>query len=189
MRARALRAAPAGTIILIAVWTSLEVFRLTDARWIGVLLSILVFGLAAIAAATAFGWAWTRPIGVGLIGIVYFAAHAFALGISVVPDLLYLTVAIAYVELHVVADRFAPLYEVPLDASERRRMRRPLARAMLRLAMASVLAILVPLIAADLAIAGIVPATTIPSAILLAAALVAVVVLLALLPVLERRSA
>jgi len=47
----------------------------------------------------------------------------------------------------------------------------------------------VPILAADLAVAGIVPATTIPTAIVLAGALVAVVALLALMPSLSRRAA
>ena len=48
------------------------------------------------------------------------------------------------------------------------------------------LSVVVPILAADLAVAGIVPATTIPTAIALAGALVAVVALLALLPSLKR---
>jgi len=54
---------------------------------------------------------------------------------------------------------------------------------------AAVLSVVVPVLAADLAVAGIVPATTIPTAIALAGALVAVVALLALLPSLSRRPA
>ena len=50
------------------------------------------------------------------------------------------------------------------------------------------LSVVVPILAADLAVAGIVPATTIPTAIALAGALVAVVALLALMPSLSRRA-
>src|SRR5439155_628090 len=53
-------------------------------------------------------------------------------------------------------------------------------------ALFTVLSVVVPILAADLAVAGIVPTTTIPTAIALAGALVAVVALLALLPSLKR---
>lgn len=187
--AKALRAAPAVTLILLAVWTFLEILKTPGLRWVGSLLSIFVFGLGLVALAFAIGWTWGRPFGIACIALAYFASHAFVLGISVVPDLVYLTIAIAHVELRILADRFAPLYEAQLNASERRRIRGALARAILRLSVASVLAVFIPILAADLAVAGIVPATTIPSAIFLAAALVAVVVALALLPIFERRTA
>ena len=61
-------------------------------------------------------------------------------------------------------------------------------RAVLRLIIAAVLSVIVPILAADLAVAGIVPATTIPTAIALAGPLVAVVTLLALTPCLSRRA-
>ncbi len=58
---------------------------------------------------------------------------------------------------------------------------------MVRLTIASILAVVIPLLAADLATAGVVPVTTIPTALLLSAALVAVVLILALLPSLESK--
>ena len=62
-------------------------------------------------------------------------------------------------------------------------------RAVLRLTVAAVLSVVVPILAADLAVAGVVPVTTVPTAIALAAGLVAVVALLAVVPSLERRTA
>src|SRR2546427_272076 len=56
-------------------------------------------------------------------------------------------------------------------------------------AAAVILSVVGPILAAALAVAGIVPATTIPTAIALAGALVAVVALLALMPSLSRRAA
>ena len=189
LSARALRVAPTATFILLAVWTFVEILRAPDPRWVGSLLSIFVFGLAVLGLATAFGWAWIRPFGLACIAASYFVVHAFVVGVSVGLDLAYLTLAIASVELRILAERFAPLYETRLDASERKRIRGALTHAVLRLLVASILAVFVPILAADLALAGIVPATTIPSAILLAAALVAVVVAIALLPIFERRAA
>jgi hypothetical protein len=51
-----------------------------------------------------------------------------------------------------------------------------------------IVAVVVPLFAADLAVAGVVPLTTIPSALLLSVGLVAVVVLIALLPTLDAKA-
>jgi hypothetical protein len=51
-----------------------------------------------------------------------------------------------------------------------------------------IVAVVVPLFAADLAVAGVVPLTTIPTALLLSAGLVAVVVLIALLPTLDAKA-
>jgi hypothetical protein len=51
------------------------------------------------------------------------------------------------------------------------------------------MAFLLPIFAGELALAGTVPLTTIPTAVALAAALITVLVLLALLPTLERRRA
>ena len=60
-----------------------------------------------------------------------------------------------------------------------------LLRALIRLTIASFLAVVIPLLAADLATAGVVPVTTIPTAFLLSVGLVAVVLIIALLPSLE----
>ncbi len=63
-----------------------------------------------------------------------------------------------------------------------------LVRALLRLAVAGTLAVFVPIVAADLSISGVLPTTTIQTAIFFAMGLVAIVTWLALLPVLARSS-
>ncbi len=184
----ALRAAPAAALAVLVGWAFLDGLGVADPRWRTPLLALLAIGLGLIAIAGAFGWAWVHPIGLTVLGGSYVGAHAFVLGIQVLPALVYLVLGIVHVELRVLAERFAPIYDAPLGPAERTRIRGALVRALLRLSVASVLGGLVPVLAADLAVAGIVPATTIPTAILLAAALVAVVVLIALLPILERRA-
>ncbi len=185
----ALRVAPTATLTLLGLWAFADILGVPDARWSESLLTILGAGFGILVFAAALRSSWVRPIGLGCVGASYFATHTFVLGVQVGPALLYLTLLIAHVELRILRERFAFLYAAQLGSVARRRIRNALARAVSRLIVASALAIVVPILAANLAVAGIVPATTIPTAILLAAALVAVVFILALLPILERRVA
>jgi hypothetical protein len=94
----------------------------------------------------------------------------------------------AYVEVRILAERFAPLFLAPITVVQRQQFGRALLRALTRLTAALMVAVVVPLFAADLAIAGVVPLTTIPTALLLSAGLVAVVILIALLPSLDAKA-
>ena len=185
----ALRGAPQATLAILGTWAVLDVLGIRDGRWSLAFLIVVLGGLSFIVLSAAFRWDSIRPIGLGGLGGGYVTAHAFFLGLDVVPALIFLTLLIGHVELRILAERFAPIYEASLDATELSRVRGALGRAVLRLGIATVLAILVPIVAADLAVAAVVPATTIPTALLLAGALVAVVMVLALLPSLERRTA
>ena len=185
----ALRGAPQVTLAVLGTWAVLDVLGIHDGRWSLAFLIVVLGGLSFIVLSAAFHWDSIRPIGLVGLGGGYVTAHAFFLGLDVVPALIFLTLLIGHVELRILAERFAPIYEASLDATELSRVRGALGRAVLRLGIATVLAILVPIVAADLAVAAVVPATTIPTALLLAGALVAVVMVLALLPSLERRTA
>ena len=185
----ALRGAPHVMLGVLAIWATLDVLEIHDGRWSFGFLIVILGGATFIVLAAAIHWSSIRPIGLVALGGAYVTAHAFLLGLDVVPALVFLTLLIAHVELRILAERFAPIYEASLDATELSRVRGALGRAVLRLGIATVLAILVPIVAADLAVAAVVPATTIPTALLLAGALVAVVMVLALLPSLERRTA
>jgi hypothetical protein len=184
----ALRGAPHVVLGVLAIWAVLDFFAMRDSRWSFAFLIVILVGLTFIVLAAAVHWSSIRPIGLVAVGGAYVTAHAFLLGLDVVPALVFLTFLIAHVELRILAERFAPLYEASLGPSERARIRGALARAILRLGIATALAVAVPILAADLAVAAVVPATTIPTALLLAAALVVVVMILALLPSLERRA-
>ncbi|MCI4371349.1 MAG: hypothetical protein L3J78_01730, partial [Thermoplasmata archaeon] len=105
---------------------------------------------------------------------------------SVVPALFFVVLLMVHVELRILADRFAPLYDSTMTAANRDRLRAALVDAVLRLAVAASHAVVEPMFAADLAATGVVSLTTLPSAMILAAALVAVVLLVAVLPGLER---
>ena len=185
----ALRAAPVVTMAFLLGWAIWDVSAIADGRWITALLAILGIGAAAIVVSSAFRWRGIRAVGLIAIGAGYVGAHALVLGVQLVPALVFLSILISYVEVRILAERFAPLFEAGLRPDERRRISGALGRAVLRLVVAAVLSVVVPILAADLAVAGIVPATTIPTAIALAGALVAVVALLALMPSLSRRAA
>ena len=185
----ALRAAPVVTLAVLLGWAIWDVSAIGDGRWIVALSAILGIGAVALIVSFVFHWRGIRALGLVAIGAGYVGAHAFVLGVQLVPALIFLSVLISQVELRILAERFAPLYEAGLRPQERTRIHGALGRAVLRLVIAAVLCVVVPLLAADLAVAGIVPATTIPTAIALAGALVAVVALLALMPSLSRRAA
>ncbi|MGQ0797980.1 MAG: hypothetical protein ACT4OI_08995, partial [Methanobacteriota archaeon] len=127
-----------------------------------------------------------RRVGLFVVGVTYFAARFVDLGVDVVPALAFLTVLIVHVELRSLADRFAPIVDRSMDADTRRRVHAALGRAVARLGVAATLAVLVPILAADLALAGLVPATSVGTALLFAAGILAIVIILALLPTMGR---
>ena len=184
-----LRAAPSVTLALLVVWSIADVLSIPDPRRGFPLLGLAAAGVALLLLDAKFRARSTRTLGLVCIGAAYLIAHAVILGIDLVPALVFISVLIIQVELRVLAERFAPRYEVDPGPDARRRIRGALGRAVLRLTVAAVLSVVVPILAADLAVAGVVPVTTIPTAIALAGGLVAVVALLAVVPSLERRTA
>src|SRR5947208_1858200 len=184
----ALRAAPGVTLALLVGWATLDVYAIGEPRWSAALFTVLSIGVVAVTLSVVLHWRGIRAIGLIAIGGGYVGAHALVLGVQLVPALVFLSLLISQVELRILGERFAPLYEAGLGPDERTRIHGALGRAVLRLIISAVLSVVVPILAADLAVAGIVPATTIPTAIALAGALVAVVALLALMPSLSRRA-
>lgn len=178
---------PVAAVALLAGWAFVDFLGAPAtelAQGLGVL---LLAGLAAVALSARFPFRSLRRIGLVLIAGSYFGAHLFILPMDPASALLYLTLALAAVELRILAERFAPVYAQALEAEDRRRVSEALRRSALRLAVVSGVAFLGSDLAADLAFAGTLPARSITTALLLAAALIAVVVLLALWPILERR--
>ena len=184
-----LRAAPSATRALLVVWLIVDVLSIPDPRRGFPLLGLVAAGVALLLLGANFQARSTRTFGLVCIGAAYLIAHAIILGIDLVPALVFISVLIIHVELRVLAERFAPLYEGDPGPDAQRRIRAALGRAVLRLTVAAVLSVVLPILAADLAVAGVVPVTTVPTAIALAAGLVAVVALLAVVPSLERRTA
>ena len=184
-----LRGAPSATFALPVVWLIVDVLSIPDPRRGFPLLGLVAAGVALLLLGANFQARSTRTFGLVCIGAAYLIAHAVVLGIDLVPALVFISVLIIQVELRVLAERFAPLYEGDPGPDAQRRIRAALGRAVLRLTVAAVLSVVVPILAADLAVAGVVPVTTVPTAIALAAGLVAVVALLAVVPSLERRTA
>src|SRR3989442_102779 len=166
----ALRAAPVVTLAFLVGWAVLDVSAIGDGRWAAGLLAVLGIGASAVVLSVVLRWRGIRPIGLIAIGAAYIGAHAFVLGVQLVSALVFLSFLISQAELRILAERFAPLFEAALRPGERSRIHSALGRAVLRLIIAAVLSVVVPILAADLAVAGIVPATTIPTAIALAGA-------------------
>src|SRR3989441_2745979 len=161
----ALRAAPVVTLALLVGWTILDVSTIGDGRWAAALLAVLGIGASAVILSVVLRWRGIRPIGLLAIGAAYVGAHAFVLGVQLVPALVFLSVLISQAELRILAERFAPLFETALRPEERSRIRGALGRAVLRLIVAAVPSVLLALLAADLAVAGLVAATTVPTAV------------------------
>jgi len=180
-------ALPLVVLGVLAAWVLWETIHLGNLRALQA--SAILWSLAMIF--LVFGLRYRgltmRRAGLVLLGSLYFGLHVLFLPLDLIPALTFLTLLLAYLELRVLAERFAPIYARDLSPEARARIRGGLARAAARLSLAGAMAFLVPIFAEDLAVAGTVPVTTIPTALVLAGALVAVIVLLALLPVWQRR--
>lgn len=182
-----LQAVPLALLAVLETWALIDVLSVGDRRWAVGLTLLWVANIALLAVSVGFRWRQARWVGLLALGGAYLGTHAFVLGVSLGAALLFISLLIAHVELRILADRFTPLFAATINRVARRKIEGALLRAVLRLVIALVLAIVVPLLTANLSATGIVPVTTVPTALLLAAALVAVVVLLALLPAWEQR--
>jgi len=182
-----LRAAPIATLGLLVAWSAADALSIGDLGRTASALQVLFVGVGILVGAYVFRRPWLRPVGLTAVLTAYLAIHVFYLGVQLVAALVFVVLLMSHIELRILAGRFAHLYEAALSPADRARIRAALGRASLRLAIAAVLAVVVPLLAADLAVAGVVPLTTIPSGILLAGGLVAVVLMLAILPSLRGR--
>ena len=186
---RILRLAPIAALAGLGVWTLADVLVVDRAGWNLGLLGLAVVALDLSILGFAEWGAWPRRLGVFLFGGAFFGARLVDLGVEPVGAFAYITLAIVYVELRILSDRFGPVYEGSLSTDARSAIDAALVRQSLRLLVAASLAVFLPILAADLAIAGAVPLRSFTTALLASAGIVAVVVLLALLPVLRRRSA
>jgi len=184
-----LRAAPIAALGVLVFWIGSDLYSVADVRSARLLFGLLIVGLIFLVLATRLPRMWLRPIGLATLVAVYVIGHAMFLGVQVLPGLVFVVLLIGHAELRILAERFARLYDVALTRTERGRIRRALGRAVFRLGVAAVLAVVVPVIAANLAVAGVVTLTTIPTAILLAGALVGVIAMLAILPSSRQRAA
>lgn len=147
----------------------------------------LLVALAATILGVRIEYGPLRRFGLGLLVAAYLAVHLVLLPLDAASSIGFLTLALFAVELRLVADRFVPLYVDSLEAEDRERLGSALQRSLVRVVAVSGIAFLGSTLAADLALAGTLPVTTIPTALVLAAALVCVILLLALWPLLERR--
>jgi hypothetical protein len=183
-----LRLAPFALLGFLEAGVAWDLFFVSDRAGTGGLAFAFGVNLLLLAFGHVLHWRWARWLGLVLLGTTYVVAHAFVLGIQLLPALAVIALLMAYVEVRILAERFAPLFLPSITPAQRGQFGRALLRAWTRLAAALIVAVVVPLFAADLAVAGVVPLTTIPTALLLSAGLVAVVVLIALLPTLDAKA-
>lgn len=182
-------ALPLAAVAGLAAWALLDLLAIPKIGLVQSLVVLLLAGLAAIAVGLRFRLPVLGRLGLVLVVLTYFGTHVFVLPMDPAAALLYLTLALVAVELRILANRFAPIFAEKLEPEDRHRVTEALQRSALRIIAAGGVAYLGSYLAADLAFAGTLPARTIPTALLLSAALVAVVLLLALWPILERRRA
>lgn len=180
---------PVAVVALLAAWAFLDFLGMPRTELAQEFTVLLLAGLAALAVGLRFPVRFLRRLGLVLVVASYFGAHVFVLPMESAAALLYLTLALSAVELRILGERFAPIYAGTLGTEDRRRVADALRRSALRLAVVAGVAFLGSDLAADLAFAGTLPATTITTALLLAAALIGIVMLLALWPIVERRLA
>ncbi len=182
MISAALWAAPIVALGGLAVWTLVDFLGITDQALASELILPLLISLIVIALGVRISNLKLRRFGLLLLIATYFVAHAVALPPDPAPLLGFMTLALVALELRLLAARFAPIYLLRLGAEDRARLDDALGRSVLRIVVVSAIAFLGSVLAADLALAGTLPVTSIPTALLLAGALIAVVFLLALWP-------
>lgn len=185
---QALRAAPVVVLAVLAAWTLADVLSVGRTGWTLALLVLAVTALdLSVLGFTEWG-AWPRRVGVFLLGGTFFGARLVELGIEPVGAFAYVTLAIVYVELRILSDRFGPLYATSVSAEARTAIDTALGRQALRLLLASSVAVFLPILAADLAIAGTLPVRSVTTAFLASVGIMGIVVFLALSPLLRRAS-
>jgi hypothetical protein len=187
--AAVLWALPVLAILILFTWAFADLLRIPPATIVEVTGGVLLSAFAVNVLGFRFGRAYLRRVGLGLLVLIYFGAHLIFLPLDATAALGFLTLALFAVELRIVADRFVPLYAGLLEGEDRERVGTALLRSLIRVVAVSGVAFLASSLAADLALAGTLPVTTIPTALVLAAALIGVILILALWPVLERREA
>lgn len=178
---------PLGVVVVLFAWAAVGLVGVLASTLAQGYLLALLSGLTATALGLRYAFGPVRRLGLGLIVGAYFASHLTLLRLDAAASLGFLTLALLSIELRIIADRFVPLYAGTLEPRDRERVGSALQRSLVRVLAVTGAAFLGSTLAADLALAGTIPATTIPTALLLAAALLAVILVLALWPLLERR--
>lgn len=189
MMATALWTMPVVAVLVLFAWALVDFLGIPLAVVSEGFLAVLLSALAMTVLGLRFGYAPARRVGLGLLVLSYFGAHLSVLPIDATAAMGFLTLSLLAIELRIVADRFVPLYAGDLKDEDRERVGAALQRSFIRVVVVSAVAFLGATLAADLALAGTLPVTTIPTALFLAAGLIAVILILALWPQLQRQEA
>lgn len=180
---------PVVAVLGLYAWAFVDVASLGFTVSGSIVLVVLLLGFAATVLGLRFAYPPARRFGLVLVVLMFLGVHLTALPLDAAGSLAFLTLALLAAEFRILADRFVPLYTPRLEGADRDRVEAALVHSVLRVALVCGVAFLGSVLTADLALAGTLPATSIPTALVLAAALIAVILLLALWPLLERRAA
>lgn len=182
-------ALPLAAALVLFVWAFEDLLRVPAGSVGTGLLLVLLLSFAGTVLGLRLEFPPLRRLSLALLVLVYFGAHLIALRLDAIQAVGFLTLALLTVELRLLSDRFVPLYAARLEGADRERVGSALQRSLVRIVAVTGVSFLASILAADLALAGTVPATTIPTALLLAAAFIGVILVLALWPLFERREA
>lgn len=183
MIARALWAAPFAAVAILAAWALHDFLGISGETPPAEFVLPLLSGLVVLVVGLRMSSKVLRRLGLALLAASYFAAHAFVVPPDPGSALGFMVLSLTAVELQIMASRFAPIYAARLAEEDRGRLDDALRRCAIRIGVVSSMAFFGSYLAADLALAGTFPLTSVTTALVLAAALVAVVFLLALWPV------
>lgn len=184
-----LRAVPAALLALLAAWVVADAIQVPAGNPAWILIVVVGLGVLAGLGGVLRPIPALRRLALLFLLCAFVAVRVAYLGVDLPEALAFLTLAISSVPVRSLAEHFSAVLAMDLDQDLRARVRGALARAIFRVVLACGLAVLVPLVAADLALAGTVPSTSVATAVILAGGVIALVLLLALLPTLERRTA
>ncbi len=187
--AMALWAAPLAAVVALAAWSLYDFLGIPSQVLAGPFVLALLVSLILLTLGLRLANAILRRLGLLLLAASYFLAHVFVLSPDPAALLGYMTLALVALELRLLAARFAPIYQSHLREEDRVRLDDALGRSVLRIGVVAATAFLGSVLAADLALAGTLPLTSVPTALVLAGSLVAVVFLLAEWPSQGRRGA
>jgi len=81
----ALRTAPVVMLALLVGWAMLDVSAIGDGRWSAALFTVLLTGVAAVILSAVLHGRRIRAIGPIAVGAAYVGAHAFVLGVQLMP--------------------------------------------------------------------------------------------------------
>lgn len=180
-----LDASPVGLVAALSAWAFWDFLGIPETALSQAFIGLLLLGLGALVLGLRFGTRSLRRAGFAAVAVSYLGAHVTVLPLDPAAALGFLTLVLVAAEVRILGERFAPIYRLDLDDAARDRVDDALVRSIVRIAGAAAIGFFGSTLTADLGLSGAFPVRTIPTALLLSMGFIAVVLLLALFPVLE----